>query len=75
MDSYQGDILHPATLHKYMYAEADPVNRVDPSGHGAIFEYSFMVRNTIYKIALHHAHHYWTWRIIGSGAYTLPCTS
>src|SRR5215213_2091676 len=65
MDPYQGDIQNPATLHKYLYAQADPVNRVDPSGLADLFEYSFMVRNTVYKIALHSAHHYWRLPIIG----------
>ena len=65
MDPYQGDIQNPATLHKYLYAQADPVNRVDPSGLADLFEYSFMVRNTVYKIAIHSAHHYWRLPIIG----------
>lgn len=33
MDSYEGDQYRPASLHKYLYASADAVNRVDPSGH------------------------------------------
>jgi RHS repeat-associated protein len=65
MDSQQGDIMYPATLHKYLYAQADPVNRIDPSGLADLWEYSFMIRNTVYKIAIHSAHHYWTLPIIG----------
>jgi RHS repeat-associated protein len=32
MDSFEGDLADPITLHKYLYADADPVDRVDPSG-------------------------------------------
>jgi RHS repeat-associated protein len=32
-DTWAGNIFDPTTLHKYLYAHADPVNRVDPSGH------------------------------------------
>jgi RHS repeat-associated protein len=33
MDSYEGDSQSPLSLHKYLYAGNDPVNRFDPSGH------------------------------------------
>lgn len=33
MDSFEGVPARPQTLHKYTYAENNPVNRVDPSGH------------------------------------------
>ena len=65
MDSHQGDIFNPATLHKYTYAQADPVNRIDPSGLADLFEYSFQIRNILFKFAIHRAHHYWTLPIIG----------
>ena len=32
MDPYAGNILNPATLHKYVYAGNNPVNRIDPTG-------------------------------------------
>ncbi|MCH8478870.1 MAG: hypothetical protein LAT56_13135 [Wenzhouxiangella sp.] len=32
MDTYQGRIHEPQTLHKYLYVHADPVNNIDPSG-------------------------------------------
>ena len=31
-DSGTGQIQSPATMHRFLYAEADPVNRIDPSG-------------------------------------------
>lgn len=40
MDPYEGSILDPATLHKYVYTQNDPVNAVDPSGRAAIVEYN-----------------------------------
>src|SRR5258708_18275852 len=32
MDSFEGRSQDPLSLHKYLYAGANPVNRVDPSG-------------------------------------------
>ena len=32
MDPWQGNRHDPITLHKYLYANADPVNNVDPTG-------------------------------------------
>ena len=33
MDTYQGSIFDPASLHKYLYCRANLVMRVDPSGY------------------------------------------
>jgi RHS repeat-associated protein len=33
MDSYEGRLGEPLSLHKYLYAHASPVDRFDPSGH------------------------------------------
>ncbi len=33
MDSFEGVIQDPVSLHKYLYANADPINKLDPSGH------------------------------------------
>lgn len=38
MDTFQGFEQSPATLHKFNYAEGDPVNRIDPSGHLSMIE-------------------------------------
>jgi hypothetical protein len=35
MDTYQGFKQVPASLHKYLYCQANPVNRTDPSGHAS----------------------------------------
>ncbi|MHB8845004.1 MAG: RHS repeat-associated core domain-containing protein [Nitrospirota bacterium] len=32
VDPYNGNIDDPSSLHKYLYAHANPVNRIDPSG-------------------------------------------
>jgi RHS repeat-associated protein len=32
MDTYEGSGAEPASLHKYLYANADPVQGIDPSG-------------------------------------------
>lgn len=32
MDTYQGSIFDPVSLHKYLYANANPVTYVAPSG-------------------------------------------
>ena len=34
-DPAEGDVADPVTLHKYLYANADPVNRIDPTGWAA----------------------------------------
>src|SRR5262249_4101248 len=33
MDSFEGEVESPQSLHKYLFASADPPNRIDPSGN------------------------------------------
>ncbi len=38
MDSYEGIYSEPLSLHKYLYCQADPINRIDPSGNTSVAE-------------------------------------
>jgi hypothetical protein len=38
MDEWEGSRLAPLSLHKYLYADADPINKMDPSGRFAMVE-------------------------------------
>ena len=38
MDQYEGSILDPLTLHKYLYTANNPVNAGDPTGRGILDE-------------------------------------
>ena len=49
MDTWQGNLYEPVTLHKYLYANANPVKYKDPSGNmGSLQEFS--ITNTGYRI-------------------------
>lgn len=45
-DPHPGDTFDPVSLHRYLYAAADPVNNIDPSGE---------VTKMLYGIAVHAA--------------------
>lgn len=40
MDSYQGSIYDPVSLHKYLYANVNPVMYTDPTGYFFLAEFS-----------------------------------
>lgn len=44
MDPHKGQINEPISLHKYLYANADPVNFSDPSGLASFSEYAMKVK-------------------------------
>ena len=44
MDSYAGNIYDPASLHRYLYANANPVKYTDPSGHSPLVSLTTSVR-------------------------------
>jgi RHS repeat-associated protein len=46
MDPYAGDILNPATLHKYAYTENNPINAIDATGQ-SLAEYVQIFRTEV----------------------------
>lgn len=50
-DPEDGKIKIPATLHKYLYAAGDPVNKFDPRGRDT-YEYSSILSNESWKTQL-----------------------
>jgi len=43
-DPAEGATSDPATLHKYLYAHDDPINRLDPSGQADLIEYTLLLK-------------------------------
>jgi RHS repeat-associated protein len=41
-DPEDGKAKDPASLHKYLYANGDPVNAADPAGRAAIMQYQIL---------------------------------
>ena len=44
MDSYLGSVDDPVSLHKYLYANANPVNYIDPSGYNSYGEMNLALK-------------------------------
>ena len=38
MDSYAGSLDNPVSLHKYLYADANPVMNTDPTGYFSLMD-------------------------------------
>jgi RHS repeat-associated protein len=36
LDTFEGNTFKPKSLHKYLYASSDPINKIDPSGHAEL---------------------------------------
>jgi len=51
-DTYRGEINEPSSLHLYAYCANDPINYVDPSGHGKISIMRSMVKKAFKKCTL-----------------------
>ena len=43
MDTYGGSVFDPVSLHKYLYANANPVSYTDPSGYFSLAEVAVTV--------------------------------
>lgn len=50
-DSFEGFPDDPLSLHKYVYAENNPVNLIDPNGNQALFEYATILRDRALQTA------------------------
>ena len=48
MDPYPGGTYDPVSLHKYLYAHADPINFTDPSGLSEIGDTLVVLRATLF---------------------------
>jgi RHS repeat-associated protein len=51
MDPHPGGTYDPASLHKYLYAHADPINFTDPSGLSELGEYAIVLRANLFLAA------------------------
>jgi RHS repeat-associated protein len=66
-DSYLGEIDNPPSLHRFLYANANPTTYVDPTGNASVEQWLF--RDTVdgYGAALGKAVLYNTWNVLSFG--------
>ena len=50
-DPYSGSIYDPASLHRYNYGRANPVNFIDPSGRASMADYGLLLANSVAQAA------------------------
>jgi hypothetical protein len=56
-DPENGNVKEPETLHKYLYANGDPVNRIDPRGReGALVEYAATLAHNTFEGTIYGTH-------------------
>jgi RHS repeat-associated protein len=46
-DPLDGNAIDPASLHKYLYANGDPVNGIDPMGRGVLIERALLIATLV----------------------------
>jgi RHS repeat-associated protein len=51
-DPEYGKPINPATLHKYLYAGGDPVDRIDPRGRADTADYTSLLLNESWETKL-----------------------
>jgi hypothetical protein len=51
-DPEDGNQFDPATLHKYLYANGDPINVVDPRGRESLIAYAGILIKKAAQVAL-----------------------
>jgi RHS repeat-associated protein len=52
MDAFQGNPTLPLSLNKYIYGNADPVNRIDPTGHQGVLAMGAVISMDLVLLAM-----------------------